>query len=73
MDISLVLNSKKAHSCLLLRLFRPRSMVGELDSSLPRFPPSNEDADPRSDSCLTGGDLHWIWAPYSLYAEVDYM
>ncbi|KAL7411528.1 hypothetical protein BDY24DRAFT_417053 [Mrakia frigida] len=25
---------------------------------------------PRS---MVGGDLHWIWAPYSLYAEVDYI
>ncbi|KAH9976688.1 hypothetical protein BGW80DRAFT_1546324 [Lactifluus volemus] len=25
---------------------------------------------PRS---MVGGDLHWIWAPYALYQEVDYV
>ncbi|PWN52951.1 HlyIII-domain-containing protein [Violaceomyces palustris] len=25
---------------------------------------------PRS---MTGGDLHWIWAPYSLYKDIDYI
>jgi hypothetical protein len=22
---------------------------------------------------MTGGDLHWIWKPYALYAQVDYV
>jgi hypothetical protein len=22
---------------------------------------------------MTGGDLHWIWKPYALYATVDYV
>jgi hypothetical protein len=22
---------------------------------------------------MVGGDLHWIWAPYALYQEVDYV
>lgn len=25
---------------------------------------------PRS---MVGGDLHWIWKPYALYQEVDYV
>jgi hypothetical protein len=22
---------------------------------------------------MVGGDLHWIWKPYALYQEVDYV
>jgi hypothetical protein len=22
---------------------------------------------------MVGGDLHWIWKPYGLYQEVDYV
>jgi hypothetical protein len=22
---------------------------------------------------MVGGDLHWIWKPYSLYMKVDYV
>ena len=22
---------------------------------------------------MPGGDLHWIWKPYALYMEVDYV
>lgn len=22
---------------------------------------------------MKGGDLHWIWSPYALYQEVDYV
>ena len=22
---------------------------------------------------MAGGDLHWIWKPYALYQEVDYV
>jgi len=22
---------------------------------------------------MPGGDLHWIWAPYTIYARVDYV
>jgi hypothetical protein len=22
---------------------------------------------------MVGGDLHWIWAPYGLYQEIDYV
>lgn len=22
---------------------------------------------------MVGGDLHWIWEPYSIYQEVDYV
>lgn len=25
---------------------------------------------PRS---MVGGDLHWIWSPYALYQEIDYV
>ncbi|GJJ12898.1 hypothetical protein Clacol_007144 [Clathrus columnatus] len=28
------------------------------------------DAGPRS---MVGGDLHWIWKPYALYQEIDYV
>lgn len=22
---------------------------------------------------MVGGDLHWIWEPYSIYQEIDYV
>ena len=22
---------------------------------------------------MVGGDLHWIWKPYALYQEIDYV
>lgn len=22
---------------------------------------------------MRGGDLHWIWSPYSLYQDIDYV
>lgn len=22
---------------------------------------------------MVGGDLHWIWEPYGLYQEIDYV
>ena len=32
--------------------------------------PSNFSASPLS---MVGGDLHWLWKPYALYQEVDYV
>jgi hypothetical protein len=32
--------------------------------------PAHSVCSPRS---MKGGDLHWIWKPYALYQEVDYV
>ena len=60
-------------------------LVSALDahSALGRFLLSDEVSmdilsELRSDSVsrprsMVGGDLHWIWKPYALYQEVDYV
>jgi hypothetical protein len=68
MDFCLV-SSLDAHSALgrfLLsdEVSRDFSVLSELRFDL--CPLSR----PRS---MVGGDLHWIWKPYSLYQEIDYV
>lgn len=66
MDIALVCRDCPRHNVgceLLLLTVRLLLRVVEQCSDICRWEYS-----PRS---MVGGDLHWIWTPYSIYQEVD--
>ena len=61
-------------SLSLLQLFSGMQVIASWGEYLPpgdeRSRPFRQDERPRS---MVGGDLHWIWKPYEIYQEVDYV